>query len=57
MTVDSEMHIPLIRIRSLKSIKWGDVYNPVLYPCAVNVAANIELTEPLPLVPATWIHF
>ena len=35
-------------MRSLKSIKWGDVNSPVLYPALWKIAANMCETEPLP---------
>ena len=41
-------------MRSVGSIKWGDVNRPVRTPAACNPAAIIAQVEPLPLVPATW---
>ena len=37
----SEHMIPFTLMRSLKSYKCGDVYNPVLYPASCNIDANI----------------
>ena len=47
---------PLILILSRKSVRWGEVYKPVLYPDDWNIEASMWLTDPLPFVPAMWIH-
>ena len=43
-------------IRSVGSIRWGEVYKPVRSPLACKTEAIIALVEPLPLVPATWTN-
>ena len=42
-------------ILSLNSFKWGDVYNPTLYPAYWIIEDNMWAVEPFPLVPAIWI--
>lgn len=46
---------PLMRIRSLKSTKWGEVYNPTRSPLCWSIAAMVCAQLPFPFVPATWI--
>ena len=43
-------------ILSRKSVRCGEVYSPTFIPPADRAAASMELTEPLPLVPATWMQ-
>ena len=38
-------------------IDWGEVNKPTLYPPFSNIEDSIAETEPLPLVPATWIEY
>ena len=47
---------PSTRIRSRKSIRCGEVYNPVRYPASISTEASMLEVEPFPLVPATWMQ-
>lgn len=47
------MGLPLMAIRSLQVVIWGDVKSPVLYPACVRMAAANAHVEPFPFVPAT----
>ena len=44
---------PLMRMRSLYTSIYGEVYSPVLYPAARSMRSIIAQQEPLPFVPAT----
>ena len=35
--------------------KWGDVYNPTLYPASYRIFAVLRETDPFPFVPVIWI--
>jgi len=48
----SKMLFPFIVILSLNLIRWGEVYNPTLYPSDRRIEASIAAVEPLPFVPA-----
>ena len=43
------------RILSRKSSRWGEVKSPVRMPAEARAEASMLATEPLPLVPATWM--
>ncbi len=35
--------------------RWGEVYQPTLYPARARTSTRAAPTDPLPLVPAMWI--
>ena len=55
-TSASEIISPLTRMRSRKSMRWGEVYSATRMPADWSTAAMVEAVEPLPLVPATWMQ-
>ena len=46
-----------MRILSLKSTMWGEVYSPTFSPAAARADASMLATDPLPFVPATWMEW
>ena len=46
---------PVMRIRSLEVMRWGDEKNPVRYPVFLSMASSMAPVDPLPLEPARWM--
>src|SRR3990172_465688 len=55
-TSSSEINALLTHILSRNEERWGEVYSPTRYPENSNAFAILVATEPLPLLPATWIQ-